>query len=459
MSERATARDGLTRSQIVAFVLVAMVLASASAVTGDPTLVLAAALSPVFLVQALFNLGAALERPPPAAIARDDPAEWPRYTVLVPLYDEAAVAPALVARLERLDYPRDRLQVIFLVESDDGATAAALEPAITSEAFVIGLVPPGGPRTKPNALNHGLAMATGEFLTVYDAEDAPDPSQLKAAIRAFLSMPDNVQCLQARLVIDNGPDSWLALMMTIEYAALFDATKCGFASMALPVALGGTSNHFRIGAVRALGGWDAWNVAEDADMGLRIARAGGEVRDLPSVTLEEAPFRLPGWFAQRRRWQKGFMQTVLTHSRHPWRALCDIGWFSWTAGMVQVAGAVIGALFFPIFTAKMVWLAASGDLFDNRDGLTMLGNTLALWVATCGLMSTVIPALVGLSRRGAWHLAPWLLTLPVYQLLISAAAWVAIVDYIRAPSRWLKTAHGEGRRDAPPFRSRTGWPP
>jgi glycosyltransferase XagB len=457
MMERATAQDGLRRPQIAAMVFVGATLAALSAVSGHPVFVLAAILSPLFLLQALFNLGAALERQGRAAPPAGDPPDWPAYTVLVPLYDEASVAPALVASLDRLSYPRDRMQVLFLVEADDDATIAALTPCLPGPAFSIAIVPPGGPRTKPNALNHGLSLATGAFVTVYDAEDAPDTRQLKDAASAFLTAPDHVVCLQARLVIDNGPDGWLALMMSIEYASLFDATKCGFASMALPVALGGTSNHFRTQAIRALGGWDAWNVAEDADMGLRIARAGGYVRDLPSVTLEEAPFRLSSWFAQRRRWQKGFMQTAATHSRQPWRAFRDIGWLGWTAGMVQVAGSVMGALFFPIFTAQMLWLAASGALFDNRDSFAAVSNTLALWVACCGLMSTLVPAFVGLSRRRAWHLAPWLVTMPLYQLLISAAAWVAIIDYIRAPSRWLKTAHGEGRRDSPLLRSRTEW--
>jgi glycosyltransferase XagB len=192
-------------------------------------------------------------------------------------------------------------------------------------------------------------------------------------------------------------------------------------------------------------------------MGLRIARAGGQVADLPSVTREEAPFRLRNWFAQRRRWHKGFLQTMVTHGRQTREALGAVGWFGWMGGVVQVAGSLLGALFYPVFMVHMFWLVWTGALFDSTDAWSILRNTLALWVASCGVMVMLVPAIIGLRRRRAWHLAPWLLTMPVYQLLISAAAWVAIIDYIRAPSHWLKTEHGAAVREKASLRSRPEW--
>lgn len=426
----------------------------------DPLFVAAALLSPLFLVQALYTLGAALERPASGETAPADMPDWPRYTVLVPLYREAGMASRLVDALSALDYPRDRLEVLFLVEVDDQETAEALERCPLPPRFRIAVVPPGGPKTKPNALNHGLGLANGDLLTVYDAEDAPDPQQLRKAAAMFARLPPEIVCLQARLAIDNPSDGWLSLMMTIEYAGLFDATKCGFAAMAMPVALGGTSNHFQASALREVGGWDAWNVAEDADMGLRLARAGRSVADLPSVTREEAPFRLRSWFSQRRRWHKGFLQTTITHMRRTGSAVAAAGWVGWVGGMVQVAGSFVGALLYPLFATHMAWLLATGGLFENADVWSAARNTMALWVACCGLLAMFAPALIGLNRRRAWHLAPWLLTMPLYQVVISAAAWVAILDYIRAPSRWLKTEHGGADRAAmagPLVRSRPEW--
>jgi glycosyltransferase XagB len=451
------ARNGLGWRGLALAALAVSGFLVGAVLTGDAFFVLAGALSPLYLVQALFTLGAALERPAAQAAAVADDPDWPNYTLLVPLYRESEVAPALIQSLREIDYPADRLQVVFLLEVDDPGTAAALTAAGLPSGFELAWVPPGGPRTKPNALNHGLGLAHGDFVTVYDAEDIPEPSQLKDAVRLFRQSSPDTACLQARLAIDNASDGWLALMMTIEYAALFDATKCGFAAMSLPVALGGTSNHFRSEAISDVGGWDAWNVAEDADMGLRLARAGRHVADLASVTREEAPFGLAGWFAQRRRWHKGFLQTMVTHGRATGAALTAVGLSGWLAGVAQIAGSLLGALFYPFFAAHVLWLGWTGALFDNDDAYAMVRNTLALWVAACGLMVMVAPAVIGLRRRRAWHLAPWLLTMPVYQLLISAAAWVALIDYIRAPSHWLKTEHGKGNRAGSALRSKPEW--
>lgn len=456
MAGPVSAREGATWPQRLLMAAFGAAIGAASALTLNPFSITALVLSPIYLLQMLFALGAAIETP------ADDPPDGPgdggltRYTILIALYDEAAVAPQLVRTLREIDYPPELLQVLFLTETDDAPTRAALAAAGLPAHFDVVTVPPGGPRTKPNALNHGLALADGDYLTVFDAEDLPDPQQLRKAVGAFAALPAGVACLQARLVIDNPADGWLSLMMAIEYAALFDATKCGFASMGMPVALGGSSNHFRRDALVALGGWDAWNVTEDADLGLRMARAGLQVADLPSTTLEEAPFELCAWFRQRRRWHKGFLQTLVCHSRAPVAGIRAMGLVNWIGGLTQVGGAVLSALLFPVFTGHLAWLAATGALFDNASVMAMVLNTAALWVAVCGLISMLLPALIGLKRRRAWHLTPWLIALPLYQLVVSAAAWAALVDYARNPFMWLKTQHGGGVRGLAALRNRTG---
>jgi glycosyltransferase XagB len=455
-----SARDGATWRQRLAMAAIGGTIGAAGALTLNPFSAAALVLSPLYLLHMLFSLGAAFEPPGPdiapdtTSTGRDDGLK--PYTILVALYDEAGVASQLAHTLADIDYPPDRLQVLFLTEADDAQTRAALARADLPEHFDVVVVPPGGPRTKPNALNHGLTLARGDYVTVFDAEDLPEPAQLRKASAAFAALPPEVACLQARLVIDNPADGWLSLMMAIEYAALFDATKCGFAAMAMPVALGGSSNHFRREALVRLGGWDAWNVTEDADLGLRIARSGQLVVDLPSATLEEAPFRLGGWFSQRRRWLKGFMQTLVSHSRAPLAGIRAMGLVNWLGGLTQITGAVLGSLLFPVFTVHILWLGFTGALFDNARTMDLVLNTAALWVAFCGVMAMLLPAVIGLRRRRAWHLSPWLITLPAYQLLVSVAAWAALLDYMRRPFHWLKTEHGHGVRGAAALRSRTG---
>jgi glycosyltransferase XagB len=453
-----SARDGLSGQQRAVLAMLAAIILLLGAVTLEPIAAAALVLSPLYLLHILFALGAALERPvPERGPSAGDPAPTtPTYSILVPLYDEAAVVPQIVRTLGAIDYPADALDIWLLVEADDHRTIAALALEKLPDTMHVLHVPPGGPRTKPNALNFGLAACRGTYVTVYDAEDIPEPGQLRRAAAMFSTMPADVVCLQARLVIDNPADSWLSLMMTIEYAALFDATKCGYAAMAMPVALGGSSNHFRRDALVALGGWDAWNVTEDADLGLRLARRGWFVGDLPSATLEEAPFRLRSWFSQRRRWHKGFIQTVVSNSHSPGAGIRAMGLLNWLAGLTQVCGSVLGALLFPLFTAHVLWLWLSGALGRSDSAMQTVMNTATLAVLLCGVMSAMMPAFIGLWRRRLWHLMPWLVTVPAYLIFVSGAAWMAVIDYVRSPFTWLKTDHGAGTRGIGTLRSRRG---
>ncbi len=213
----------------------------------------------------LFAAAASCGESPPPPPLRD--AELPHYTLIVPLYREAEVARKLVASLERLDYPRAKLDIKIVLEDDDQTTRAAFAAIALPSNYEIVVAPPGAPRTKPRALNVVLPFVRGGLVTVYDAEDEPERDQLRLAAARFAEAPADVACLQARLAIDNSADSWLTALFAIEYAALFDVVNPGLAALDLPMPLGGTSNHFRVEALRDVRGWDAWNVTEDADLG------------------------------------------------------------------------------------------------------------------------------------------------------------------------------------------------
>ncbi len=237
------------------------------------------------------------------------PSPLPLYTLIVPLYREAGVAAKLIEALARLDYPVDRLQILLVTEADDEATRAALHSSDLARNMRVLAVPAGEPRTKPRALNYALTFATGEIVAVYDAEDVPDPGQLKMAARAFQTSFGDLGCVQARLDIYNPADTFFTRQFTLEYAALFFAMLPAYERLGLPLPLGGTSNHFSRAILEHAGGWDAFNVTEDADLGLRLARLGFKVSVIPSDTWEEAPATAAQWFGQRTRWIKGWMQT------------------------------------------------------------------------------------------------------------------------------------------------------
>jgi len=204
----------------------------------------------------------------------------------------------------------------------------------------------------------------------------------------------------------------------------------------------------------ALGGWDPWNVAEDADLGLRIARSGGLVLDLPSTTYEEAPIALDAWLKQRRRWFKGWMQTGITHARAPLAGIRAMGLAPWMVGQLGIFGLVVSAMTFPFFGAWVAWNYLTGGLWEADTPLALVTNSVAIVVVTMGGLAMVLPALLGLRRRRQWILAPWIVTLPIYLVLVSAAAWLALWDLYSRPFHWAKTEHGLGRRQPGTIRSR-----
>jgi cellulose synthase/poly-beta-1,6-N-acetylglucosamine synthase-like glycosyltransferase len=383
------------------------------------------------------------EAPPTPPLLRDD--ELPVYTVIVALHREAAVVRKLVAALDALDYPRAKLDIKLVIEIDDHETRAALEALDLPHRYQIIVAPDGKPRTKPRALNIALAQARGSLVTVYDAEDEPEPDQLRKAAATFAAAPAQIGCVQGRLAIDNFRDSWLASLFAIEYASLFQVINPGLSRLGAPIALGGTSNHFRIEALRDVGGWDAWNVTEDIDLGFRLARHGYRVGALDSATHEEAPARLRAWINQRRRWFKGWMQTLVTHSRAPGRLIREAGPVNALAAMLLVGGALIGPMFGPAFALGFVFALWTGDMFAHPGATGLAAATLWFAVGMGGLASALWPALLGLKRRGLLRLCALLPLLPIYWALLSIAAWWALVDFVRNPFHWAKTDHGLAR--------------
>ena len=382
-------------------------------------------------------------------------ADFPRYCVLVPLCREAAVVPKLIAALRALNYPRERLDVRFIIETDDRATYQALCAEGLADWMRIVIVPPGEPRTKPRALNAAILGLRADYAVVYDAEDEPDPNQLLDAAGAFADAPSDVACLQARLSIDNSYDCVLTRLFTLEYAALFDVFKPGLARLRLPIPLGGTSNHFRLNVLQSIGGWDAWNVTEDADLGIRLARYGYVVADLNSTTYEEAPASFSAWMNQRRRWMKGWMQTAGTHLLTPKALVAEMGVVNAAAAFVQIVSTIAAALGFPFLAGLFALRLVSGGLAS--DGLlSWVADALAITVFAGGIVCLIVPALIGCMRRGLLPLAICLLLMPLYCLLITAAAWLALGELLRDPFRWNKTSHGHARTSRQRRASETG---
>jgi len=366
----------------------------------------------------------------------DPPPRWPRYTVLAALHDEVEIVPQLIQRLSALDYPRQRLDGWLVLEADDQPTIQAVLAADPPPWLKLLLVPAGVPRTKPRALNHALSRATGELLTVYDAEDEPDPGQLReAAARFAADETGRLACLQAPLRIRcrSGRSGFLERQFAAEYAALFEVALPGLVRMGLPFPLGGTSNHFRTDVLRAVGGWDAWNVTEDADLGFRLWRHGWRQGLIASPTWETPPGPLEHWLPQRTRWLKGYMQTWGVHSRDPF----GLG----VRGLVSMVMTLGVALVSAVLHAPSLAWVGSAVLVAAFSGLSPATPLLALAVLALGVAAAWLTCAVGARRAGLpYHLGD-MITAPAYWSLLSLAFMHAVWRLIREPFAWDKTRH------------------
>lgn len=395
----------------------------------------------------------------------------PRYTVLVPLLREGKVLPQLLAQLAKLDYPADKLEVLLLIEEDDDDTrdalaAVAAGPEGLDPRFEMVDVVPGHPQTKPRACNVGLACATGDLCVIYDAEDRPHVDQLRRAARAFRELPEWVVCLQAELHYWNPWTNWLTRCFSAEYATLYSLFLHGLARHRYVIPLGGTSNHLRIPALRQLGGWDAYNVTEDADLGIRIARWGWEVRMLPSVTEEEANSQVANWVRQRGRWVKGHLQTWLVHMRSPWRLRRELGTRRFLVWQLTLGVAVSMNLVNPVLWAvTLVTLAAaSAGVHPARAVYSGWPLYLGMTSLVVGNVAMAYLQMIGCLERGLHRAVRTMFTLPLYWALTSAAAYRGLWQLVR-PSRrfhWDRTEHGlvdlpgpDGSWEGDPV---AGWP-
>ncbi|MDG1286665.1 MAG: glycosyltransferase family 2 protein [Rickettsiales bacterium] len=364
----------------------------------------------------------------------------PIYTILLPIYREARILPQLVTNLRALDYPKQKLDIKLILEEDDLETFERAKSLNLEGMFEIIRVPYSEPRTKPKACNYALNFAQGSIITIYDAEDRPDPQQLRDVVHRFFYGPQDLVCVQCRLNYYNRTKNLLTRLFSIEYAAWFDFMIPALDHFNLPVPLGGTSNHIYREKLIDLGEWDPFNVTEDADLGIRLASLRYRTAALYSETEEEAPVRLWPWIKQRSRWIKGYMQTWLVHMRRPIWLWNKLGWQGFGAFQLFIGGPCLVFLTTPIlFTLSVIWLIHPPNW---QSELAQLILPLSVGTLLYGILLHLFFAVKVVQKRN-WSNMGWAhLCFPLYWLLHSAASFRALSELITRPHYWEKTEHG-----------------
>lgn len=410
-----------------------------------------AILSSVYFIDVIFSLILLLKSlhfPPEITFAKKDlenlkDEDLPVYSILCPLYREAEIVPHFIKALDEIDWPKDRLDVILLLEEDDHETVEKVQSINLPSYARIFVVPYSYPKTKPKACNFGLVFAKGEFVVIYDAEDRPDPLQLKKAFLAFKKGDEKLFCLQSKLNYYNPNHNLLTKLFTAEYSLWFDIILQGIQSIESTIPLGGTSNHFRTLDLRKLQGWDPFNVTEDCDLGVRIFKKGFKTAIIDSTTYEEANSSVPNWLRQRSRWIKGYFQTYFVHMRQPLKFLKRQGLhmllfqlitgirmsfmlinpFLWLATISYFAlRSLVGTAIEALYPGPVFYMAVTSLVFGN--------------------FMYVYNYMIGCAKRKHWSLVKYVFLIPLYWLMASVASYIAIYQLIVKPHYWEKTHHG-----------------
>ncbi len=366
--------------------------------------------------------------------------ELPVISILLPLFDEADALPILAAAIDKLDYPLEKLDIKLILELCDEKTIAQARHLGLDDRYELIVLPLSHPQTKPKACNHALYLARGDLVVIYDAEDQPERDQLRKAAAAFSNSDSRLACVQAKLNYYNADENWLTRLFALEYALWFDSFLPALEKLKAPIPLGGTSNIFRTDTLIEVGGWDPYNVTEDADLGLRLARHGFRTEIIDSTTFEEANCRTRNWLRQRSRWMKGYMQTWLVHMRKPTELFRVSGWSGFASTQLFIAGNVFSALINPLLWAVFFfWLITqSTSVAILFPGPLLWLNLFALLV---GNFFFIYLGIVAPLKRGWAELAPSALLAPAYWSLTSIAAYMALWQLVTRPHYWEKTDH------------------
>lgn len=372
-----------------------------------------------------------------------DDKKLPLYTILCPLYKEAQVIEQFTRAIQIIDWPKEKLEVLLLLEEDDNETIAKINDLNLPSYFKIEIVPHSLPKTKPKACNYGLLHSKGEYLVIYDAEDKPDPMQLKKAYLAYKRLPNNVVCLQSKLNYYNPEQNLLTRLFTAEYSYWFDIALPGLQSMDTIIPLGGTSNHFKTNILRILGGWDPFNVTEDCDLGTRLFKGGYKTAVIDSETLEEANSNLKSWLKQRSRWIKGYLQTYLVHMRNPFE------FFRKYKQHAIIFQLIIGMRMVFMVINPIMWLITI-LYFTAYQFVGPFIESLYPWYVYYPAVFCLVFAnfiylysyMVALAKKGKWELMRYIFLIPFYWILTSISAVKAFYQLVTNPYYWEKTKHG-----------------
>jgi cellulose synthase/poly-beta-1,6-N-acetylglucosamine synthase-like glycosyltransferase len=355
------------------------------------------------------------------------PSHAPFISLIVPAKDEEKVIGRLLESLLNLDYPKDRMEILIIEDGSSDRTADACVHYASDWPRMIRYFHRFTSMGKPAALNFALHQARGEIVGVLDADNVAKTDLLLRVAERFGD--PTVLAIQGLTQSANTETNILTKIISLEESAWYKAVMNGKDRLGLFVPLTGSCQFIRAEALRSLGGWDEFSLAEDVELAARLLESDHRVRFCQdAVSLQEAPSHLSQLFRQRSRWYRGYIETAIKYGRllrRPDRSRFD--------AELSLVGPILMSVSFTNYLLSWAVFTYSAVFLAKALAFLMVAFTSILLLAVgFALVYTVKP------RKLSNFL--WLPFIYVYWFLQTVIATYAMsMMLLRRPRVWMKT--------------------
>ena len=355
----------------------------------------------------------------------DDPpgylVDFPAVTIQLPFYNERFVAARLIEFAARLEWPKDKLEIQVLDDSTDDTVGIVDETVnrLAIEGVNIRVLRRGHREGyKAGALQEGMALATGEFIAIFDADFLPQPDFLVRTVPCFFDQ--KVGMVQARWTFLNAEASWLTSVQSLLLSPHFGIehrVRCG---RNLFFNFNGTAGIWRRSAIESAGGWKADTVTEDLDLSYRAQLRGWKFIYRDDIAVpSELPITLAAFRSQQQRWAKGSIQTArkilprLLASPLPFSVKAEA-----VAHLLANLGWLLGTLTTLTLYAAITWRVGIGPYQLLKVDMPLLAGT-SFAILMYFFAYTVVSGSVRSLR--------WVLLLPVFGIGMSPSISLSVI--------------------------------
>lgn len=358
--------------------------------------------------------------------------KYPTVTVQLPIFNESYVVERLIESVVAFQWPKDKLEIQVLDDSNDETVSIVAEKvhALQAEGFDIHqVIREDREGYKAGALEYGQKICRGEFIAVFDADFIPKPDFLLNTVPYFSD--SNVGLVQARWGHINRDYSLMTKVQAFALNAHFTVEQMGRNKAGYLMNFNGTAGIWRKTCINDAGGWEHDTITEDLDLSYRAQLKGWKFRYLENVVSPaELPVAMSALKTQQYRWTKGSAETARKHMRNVWAAKIPFSKKLHATSHLLSGGIFLFVFTIAILSVPLLWIKSADPslaIFFNIVGFYSIG--LLFWFVFYGSSNLI--------EEGSWQKKSLKLIL-MFPLFLSFSMGMSVHNALAALRGYLK---------------------